>query len=183
MQNKIQDNTLPVSYQFQFIIDNETSNVSNNIDTNNDDNQEWFYLDLSIDGKIYNDDDFKLNDKSNNIIPQKEDIDDDSGGYHKDVFATPSNSKVTLLSLIYNTNFTNAMTIYFTFGTYYLRSSVAYHAQLASANNYEYNFVNQFVKTRYAGTKLIINANGSVGANDASWGFQYYKFYPQTFII
>ena len=181
-QNKIQTNTLPASYQFQLIINNKTSNVNSNYpkvdpdDSNSPLLWEWFYIDLSINGKVYNYDDFKLNDKSKMIAPENP---KNGSGNHKDVFATPSNSKVTLLSLIYNTNFTNAVTIYFTFGTYYDGGgNIWYHAQLTSANNYEYNFINQFVKTRYAGTKLIINANGSDNANNANWGFQYYKFCP-----
>ena len=64
----------------------------------------------------------------------------------------------------------------FTFGTYYSVGLWWQHAQLTLANNYQYNFIDEYNKTKNNGTKLIINAYGSTGANSANWELKHYKF-------
>ena len=175
-QTEIQKPKL-VPFQLQIAINNQTSNVnsgSKKTDSNGIDIKwDWFYIDLSINGRPYNYDDFKLNDKSKMITPENS---KNGSGNHKDVFATPFYSEVTLLKL---TSSINSYTIKFTFGTYYNGGGqIWYHAQLTNADNYKYNIFNQFFNTGDAGTKIVINVNGKKDANSANWGFHNYKFDP-----
>ena len=182
-QNEMQKSSL-VSFQLQVAINNNTSNVnSNNAKSDpNDPNHyfrwDWFYIELSINGRAYNDDDFRINNKSSTIVPENS---KNGSGSHKDVFATPCYSEAIILSLI---NTIESDNIQFTFGTYYdlnkytIPNKIWYHTQLTNANNYNYSLVNQFDNTGDAGAKLVINANGSKGANSANWGIHPYKFNP-----
>ena len=51
-----------------------------------------------------------------------------------------------------------------------------FHYQNTAANNYQYNFRDEYNKTGNNGTRLVINANGGWTTNTANWGLQYYKF-------
>ena len=97
--------------------------------------------------------------------------------YGNDVFTTDKNTTTTLYSMILYSSL-DYLTLDFTFGTFYSPvGAVWYHSQLTLANNYNYNFYKAYVENDYDnGTKLVINANGGDGANNANWKFQYYKF-------
>ena len=130
-----------------------------------------FYLDITVNGIAYNNNNF---DNDPNL--QKFNKKPIYGQKGLDIFIVNPNTEATLITTDLDPSLDFA-TIDFSFGTFYSPlGHVWYHAQLTMAYKYQYNFYKTYVNTTNNGTKVVINANGSDGANSANWGFHYYKF-------
>ena len=142
--------------QLQFIINNEANNI------NPISNGVWFYLDISVSGHNYNDDNFI------NITKWTYTLN------YKDVFTTVRNTSTTIITI----DITQFDTLFFnfTFGTFYSPTGIMwYHTQLTAANNYVYNQYAPYKNNGNNGTQLIINAYGGDCTNSANWIFKSYK--------
>ena len=147
------------SYYLKIVFNNQT-----NINANS--KYVCFYLDISMNGRIYNDNDFL------NIVSAKN-IRGLLGVNDLDLFLTNSNSSSTILNLdISNWDLIN---LDFTFGTFYDTGFLGIwcHAQLIAANNYQYDFRKDVNKNGNIGTQLVINAYGN-DTNSAQWSIANY---------
>ena len=163
--NNLNDNFPPnyypldaTEYKLKLVLNNEATNVNGNND------RTYFYLDIKINGKVYNDDDFN----KQGTVPN-------NYGY-KDIFWTMQNTVLTLYTLNLSPSIAG-LCIDFTFGTIYSPTGlVYYHSQLISTSNYKYDFHKKFYDTGNNGINLIFNAYGGIGQNSATWNFSNFKF-------
>ena len=160
----------PINFQFQIVINNQTSNV---IGGNPFNFGTWLYLDLSMNGYKYTVNDF------NNIVIENNTNSGGSGGSagrtgDMDVFVTPLHEKTTILSV--NVNYKDDINIdYFTFGTFYYGLGFD-HAQLASSVKGFFCYMHdEYNKTGNDGARLDIYVGGNAGSNDADYTLNYYK--------
>ena len=163
-------------FTLNIIIDNKTNNVVGG--DNNKNFGTWFYLNLTINHRIYNVDDFQ-----NVVIENSENTGGGRFGRtgHKDVFITPINSRKVILT--YDLTNENEFTyIGIAFGTFYQHGfGHLAHAELTGTKGYQNGVyrLNRFWihgTTGNNGINLIITATGVKDANSASWGLEYYKF-------
>ena len=131
------------------------------------------YLDISMNGGIYNDDNF------HNIVTENSTNSGGTGGstghtWDKDVFITLMVAKTTIWSItlgewkVFDIN-------YFTFGTFY--SGLGFdHAQLNNSDEYFCYILKEYKATGNNGARLMIHIYGTPDANNASWELNYYKF-------
>ena len=163
MQNLVnKSNNTYTGYQLQVVINNNTSNV----DGSND--NVWFYFDNFIVNSYAPTVNFKNNP---NVILPGGDLGLDQ---YNDVFATHLGTSVTIFN--WYLDYALSFNLTFNFGTLYDLADVCgvwYHAQLVSVTNYLCSFVHQTGKN---GLRIVINAGGGTGANNANWGLDYYKF-------
>ena len=125
------------------------------------------YLDININDRTYNNDDYTLQNRGNPYFNKNF-----VAGAYKDTFRTNINSKVTLYTLSLDPTIKSYATWSFTFGTF-----TGLHYQLTSSPNpYTYDYYANFLNTKNNGTRIVINLYGHPGANSANWGLEYYKF-------
>ena len=143
------------SFLFALIVRNDTNNVGGG---NTNDFGTWFYLDIKINGTIYNDDNFK------NISTEN---DSNAGGsnvsmgrrHDKDVFITNFNESAIILP--YTKINSSSINITLTFGTiYWFPLGFFVHSELLSINNFSLKDFSTMV--------FEITASGSAGANSAN---------------
>ena len=156
-ENNSQNNS--VNAQFKIVINNETSNVRGW----NNSYKTWFYLDLTINGRPYNDNDF-------NAVS---DID-----YNDCFVPLKSNENEILLTNNYKIYLLESNTpvhIQFNFGTFYPWGGVWYHAQLAS-DDFNIDYFNQFHTYGNNGLCMNLDCVGNNGNNSVSYSKIEYKF-------
>ena len=159
-----------VKFQFQITIINKTDNVSGGdsyyFGT-------WMYLDISMNGGIYNDDNF------HNIVTENSTNSGGAGGSagrtgDKDVFITPMALETQIWSMTFN-DWEIFDINYFTFGTFYYGLGFD-HAQLTYSNEYFYYMLKEYKATKNNGARLTIEISGTNGINIAGWDIEPYKF-------
>ena len=159
LNNKKIKNNFDESFQLQLVINNSANNIIP---------PTYFYLDININNKAYNNSCYILQNKDNvNFLKNFH------AGKYNDTFTTNVNSKI----ILYTLNLVHLPDSYanwdFTFGTFV--GNV--HYPLTSTHGiYTYDYYKNFLNTGNNGTKIVIDAFGSTGANDANWGIYFYKF-------
>ena len=169
INKQVKSDPAPTKYQLQLVVYNNTWNIPSMALTK-------FYLDIEINGTTYNCNDFqKYNNDKDDLVTFLNTPTNHGGG--NDVFIINSWAEVVLYSIDLNPKLCPAVWR-FTFGTYYasLFGGVWMHSQLTFADNYQYNFIDEYNKTKNNGTQIYITAGGDTGSNNASWTLKYYSF-------
>ena len=146
-----------IYYQFRVVINNFTNNVGiMAVDS--------FYLDLSVNGVVVNDDDFT------NIRKYPEN--------YNDTFVTePGTSEIIYTKLIDFGSDARNFTINFNFGILYWVLGIWYHSQIATSGGFvQKNLEDNLIRHNCNGLELFFGVFGGQGTNTGTQKYNLYNF-------